>query len=60
MELAWWDESRGALVVEEATHTVQVGRSATDIRLVGALTVTSGAGGEGAGRPAAQRCGVGR
>ncbi|SBT45557.1 beta-glucosidase family protein [Micromonospora narathiwatensis] len=56
-ELAWWDESRGALVVEDATHTVQVGRSARDIRLVDALTVTGGAG---AARPAVDRCGVGR
>ncbi|MFJ8579797.1 beta-glucosidase [Micromonospora sp. NPDC093277] len=56
-ELAWWDESRGALVVEEATHTVQVGRSARDIRLLGALTVTGAAG---AALPATDRCGVGR
>ncbi|MFD2765254.1 beta-glucosidase family protein [Micromonospora eburnea] len=56
-ELAWWDESRGALVVEDATHTVQVGRSARDIRLVGALTVTGAAG---AARSAVAGCGVGR
>ncbi|MTK02166.1 glycoside hydrolase family 3 C-terminal domain-containing protein [Micromonospora sp. CP22] len=38
-ELGWWDAERGRTVVEEATHTVLVGRSATDIRLVGALAV---------------------
>ncbi|GIJ26707.1 sugar hydrolase [Micromonospora qiuiae] len=38
-ELAWWDTDRNALVVEDATHTVLVGRSATDVRQVGAVTV---------------------
>ncbi len=38
-ELAWWDADRGARVVEDATHTVLVGRSATDVRLVGAVAV---------------------
>ncbi|MFI7078520.1 glycoside hydrolase family 3 C-terminal domain-containing protein [Micromonospora sp. NPDC049903] len=38
-ELGWWDADRGALVVEDATHSVLVGRSATDVRLVGALAV---------------------
>lgn len=56
-ELAWWDDSRGAMVVEDATHTVLVGRSARDVRLVGALAV-SGSG--TAGSPAADRCGAGR
>ncbi|WP_229401715.1 glycoside hydrolase family 3 C-terminal domain-containing protein [Micromonospora okii] len=42
-DLGWWDESRGAHVVEDARHTVLVGRSATDIRLVGTLTVRSAA-----------------
>ncbi|TDC39819.1 glycoside hydrolase family 3 C-terminal domain-containing protein [Micromonospora sp. KC213] len=41
-ELRWWDESHGGFVVEDATHTVLVGRSARDIRLVGALTVRGG------------------
>ncbi|SBT41559.1 beta-glucosidase family protein [Micromonospora auratinigra] len=39
-ELSWWDETRGAMVVEDATHSLLVGRSAHDIRLVGAVTVT--------------------
>ncbi|MEU8263789.1 glycoside hydrolase family 3 C-terminal domain-containing protein [Micromonospora sp. NPDC048999] len=56
-ELAWWDESRGAMVVEDATHTVLVGRSARDVRLVGALTVTGSAP---AAVPAADRCGAAR
>ncbi|MEH1099920.1 glycoside hydrolase family 3 C-terminal domain-containing protein [Micromonospora sp. CPCC 205561] len=38
-ELRWWDETRGRHVVEDATHSVLVGRSARDIRLVGALAV---------------------
>ncbi|SCG16506.1 exo-1,4-beta-glucosidase [Micromonospora echinofusca] len=38
-ELSWWDDTRGRLVVEDATHTVLVGRSAHDVRLVGALAV---------------------
>lgn len=38
-ELAWWDAERGGPVVEDATHTVLVGRSATDIRQVGAVAV---------------------
>ncbi|MER7417042.1 glycoside hydrolase family 3 C-terminal domain-containing protein [Micromonospora peucetia] len=38
-ELGWWDETRGCRVVEDATHTVLVGRSARDVRLVGALVV---------------------
>ncbi|MEU2614034.1 glycoside hydrolase family 3 C-terminal domain-containing protein [Micromonospora sp. NPDC007271] len=57
-ELAWWDEARGAPVVEDATHTVLVGRSARDIRLAGALTVTGGAG--AAPPVVVDRCGVGR
>jgi beta-glucosidase len=48
-DLGWWDETRGAYVVEDAAHTVLVGRSATDIRLVGTLTV------RGAAEGAAQR-----
>ncbi|MEV2237517.1 glycoside hydrolase family 3 C-terminal domain-containing protein [Micromonospora sp. NPDC049891] len=38
-ELSWWDADRGTAVVEDATHTVLVGRSATDVRLVGAVAV---------------------
>ncbi|GIJ20841.1 beta-glucosidase family protein [Micromonospora lutea] len=38
-ELSWWDADRGTTVVEDATHTVLVGRSATDVRLVGAVAV---------------------
>ncbi|MEV6816943.1 fibronectin type III-like domain-contianing protein [Micromonospora sp. NPDC051296] len=38
-ELAWWDADRGARIIEDATHTVLVGRSATDVRLVGAVAV---------------------
>ncbi|GIJ37777.1 glycoside hydrolase family 3 C-terminal domain-containing protein [Micromonospora andamanensis] len=38
-ELSWWDADRGGTVVEDATHTVLVGRSATDVRLVGAVAV---------------------
>ncbi|MBQ1046913.1 glycoside hydrolase family 3 C-terminal domain-containing protein [Micromonospora sp. C51] len=38
-ELSWWDAEAGTFVVEDATHTVLVGRSATDVRLVGAVAV---------------------
>ncbi|WP_433527895.1 glycoside hydrolase family 3 C-terminal domain-containing protein [Micromonospora sp. CA-263727] len=38
-ELSWWDADRAAHVVEDAIHTVLVGRSATDVRLVGAVAV---------------------
>ncbi|MEV4711956.1 glycoside hydrolase family 3 C-terminal domain-containing protein [Micromonospora sp. NPDC049374] len=38
-ELSWWDADAGSFVVEDATHTVLVGRSATDVRLVGAVAV---------------------
>ncbi|MBQ1026404.1 glycoside hydrolase family 3 C-terminal domain-containing protein [Micromonospora sp. C95] len=38
-ELSWWDADAGTFVVEDATHTVLVGRSATDVRLVGAVAV---------------------
>ncbi|WBB90832.1 glycoside hydrolase family 3 C-terminal domain-containing protein [Verrucosispora sp. WMMC514] len=38
-ELSWWDADREGFVVEDATHTVLVGRSATDVRLVGAVAV---------------------
>ncbi|MFJ6197982.1 glycoside hydrolase family 3 C-terminal domain-containing protein [Micromonospora sp. NPDC092111] len=41
-ELSWWDEQHGGPVVEDATHTLLVGRSARDIRLVGAVTVRAG------------------
>ncbi|RKN41469.1 glycoside hydrolase family 3 C-terminal domain-containing protein [Micromonospora endolithica] len=41
-DLAWWDETRGGLVVEDATHTLMVGRSARDVRLLGALRVRGG------------------
>ncbi|WP_416904833.1 glycoside hydrolase family 3 C-terminal domain-containing protein [Micromonospora echinospora] len=44
-DLAYWDEFRGRPVVEEARHSVLVGRSARDIRLVGALAVTGGTAG---------------
>jgi beta-glucosidase len=56
-ELSWWDETAGGFVVEDATHTVMVGRSARDVRLLGALTVT---GTTPAGRSAAERATVGR
>ncbi|WP_431934410.1 glycoside hydrolase family 3 C-terminal domain-containing protein [Micromonospora sp. RP3T] len=56
-ELAWWDETRGAMVVEDATHSLLVGRSARDIRLVGALAVH---GGDGAATSAAERSGTAR
>ncbi|OWV04673.1 beta-glucosidase [Micromonospora wenchangensis] len=38
-DLTWWDEQRGGPVLEDATHTLLVGRSARDIRAVGAVTV---------------------
>ncbi|MEU7957379.1 beta-glucosidase family protein [Micromonospora humida] len=38
-DLTWWDEQRGGPVLEDATHTLLVGRSARDIRTVGAVTV---------------------
>ncbi|MER7457792.1 glycoside hydrolase family 3 C-terminal domain-containing protein [Micromonospora sp. NPDC126480] len=41
-DLAWWDETRNRPVVEDATHTLLVGRSARDIRLLGALRVQGG------------------
>ncbi|WBB50724.1 glycoside hydrolase family 3 C-terminal domain-containing protein [Verrucosispora sp. WMMA2044] len=47
-ELSWWDADREGFVVEDATHTVLVGRSATDVRLVGAVAVR----GEPKARPA--------
>ncbi|MEV0005306.1 glycoside hydrolase family 3 C-terminal domain-containing protein [Micromonospora sp. NPDC050980] len=56
-ELAWWDDTRAAMVVEDATHSVLVGRSARDVRLVGALTVS---GGGAATSPAARRSGAAR
>ncbi|WP_089154022.1 beta-glucosidase family protein [Micromonospora sp. NBS 11-29] len=56
-DLAWWDADRAAPVVEDATHSVLVGRSARDVRLVGALTVT---GGDAAPAPTAGRSGVAR
>lgn len=56
-ELGWWDETAGAMVVEDATHTLLIGRSARDVRLVGAITVTAAAP---AGVPAAGRHGAAR
>ncbi|MFI7427865.1 beta-glucosidase [Micromonospora sp. NPDC049836] len=47
-ELAWWDADRQAMVVEDATHSLLVGRSARDVRLVGAVTVHGGAAPAGA------------
>ncbi|SCL36256.1 exo-1,4-beta-glucosidase [Micromonospora nigra] len=41
-ELSWWDAERDGLVVEDATHTLMVGRSARDVRLLGALRVHGG------------------
>ncbi len=41
-DLAWWDDSRGGPVLEDATHTLMVGRSARDIRLLGSLRVRGG------------------
>ncbi|RUL90598.1 glycoside hydrolase family 3 C-terminal domain-containing protein [Verrucosispora sp. FIM060022] len=38
-ELSWWDVDQGRLVVEDATHSVLVGRSATDVRLTGTVAV---------------------
>ncbi|MGC5030867.1 beta-glucosidase [Micromonospora sp. DT229] len=38
-ELGWWDVEQGRQVVEDATHTVLVGRSATDVRLTGIVAV---------------------
>jgi beta-glucosidase len=38
-DLAFWDVTRGRMVVEAARHRVLVGRSATDIALTGTLTV---------------------
>ncbi|MEV4830935.1 glycoside hydrolase family 3 C-terminal domain-containing protein [Micromonospora sp. NPDC049257] len=38
-DLSWWDEHRDGPVVEDATHTLLVGRSSRDIRAVGAVTV---------------------
>jgi beta-glucosidase len=38
-DLAFWDVTSGAMVVEAARHRVMVGRSATDVRLAGQLTV---------------------
>jgi beta-glucosidase len=37
--LAFWDVTRGRMVVEDARHTVAVGRSSTDLRLTTTLTV---------------------
>ncbi|NES13621.1 MULTISPECIES: beta-glucosidase [Micromonospora] len=54
-ELAWWDETARAMVVEDATHTLLVGRSARDVRLVGAITVTAATP---AGVPAVGRFGA--
>ncbi|MFY1661909.1 beta-glucosidase family protein [Micromonospora sp. WMMD1274] len=56
-ELAWWDETRAAMVVEDAVHSVLVGRSARDIRLVGPLTVT---GGDATAEPAGTSFGTAR
>jgi len=38
-DLACWDVIRGRPVVESARHTISVGRSCTDIRATGTLTV---------------------
>ncbi|WP_430783086.1 glycoside hydrolase family 3 C-terminal domain-containing protein [Actinoplanes sp. G11-F43] len=38
-ELAFWDVTRSRWVIEEAVHTIAVGRSATDWRLTGTLRV---------------------
>ena len=56
-DLAWWDETRAAMVVEDAVHSVLVGRSARDIRLAGALTVT---GGDATAEPAGTSFGTAR
>ncbi|WP_428965473.1 glycoside hydrolase family 3 C-terminal domain-containing protein [Micromonospora fluostatini] len=42
-DLGYWDESRAAFVVESAPHSVLVGRSSRDIRLVGTVTVRDAA-----------------
>ncbi|PZF91946.1 beta-glucosidase family protein [Micromonospora deserti] len=55
-ELGWWDETRGRHVVEDAAHTVLVGRSARDIRLVGTLTAHGGSAAPG-GRTAVPAAG---
>ncbi|MEH1015987.1 glycoside hydrolase family 3 C-terminal domain-containing protein [Micromonospora sp. CPCC 206060] len=39
-DLGHWDTDRDRHLVETARHSIMVGRSATDIRLVGTLTVT--------------------
>ncbi|MBO0869312.1 MAG: glycoside hydrolase family 3 C-terminal domain-containing protein, partial [Micromonosporaceae bacterium] len=39
-DLAFWDVTRGRLVVEDATHAVMVGRSSVDIRCAAILAVT--------------------
>ncbi|WBB80666.1 glycoside hydrolase family 3 C-terminal domain-containing protein [Micromonospora sp. WMMD882] len=41
-DLAYWDSTHDRYVVEQARHSVLVGRSATDIRLVGLLSVADG------------------
>ncbi|MEV4482021.1 glycoside hydrolase family 3 C-terminal domain-containing protein [Micromonospora coxensis] len=51
-ELRWWDETRGGYVVEDATHTLMIGRSARDVRLLGALTVRGGEPADGRRAPA--------
>ncbi|MDI5943679.1 hypothetical protein QLR68_37250, partial [Micromonospora sp. DH15] len=56
-DLGWWDEIRGARVVEDAAHTVLVGRSATDIRLVGTLRVRAASA---ADAPSREATGAGR
>ncbi|WP_343448256.1 glycoside hydrolase family 3 C-terminal domain-containing protein [Micromonospora oryzae] len=56
-DLGWWDETRGGLVVEDAAHTVLVGRSATDIRLVGTLRVRAASA---ADAPSREATGAGR
>jgi beta-glucosidase len=38
-DLAFWDVTRGRMVVEEARHTVAVGRSCADLRLTTVLIV---------------------
>ncbi|MEU4327524.1 glycoside hydrolase family 3 C-terminal domain-containing protein [Nonomuraea dietziae] len=38
-DLAFWDVTRGRLVVEEATHLLMAGRSARDLRLCAAFDV---------------------
>lgn len=63
-ELGWWDDSLGGHVVEDAPHSVLVGRSVGDIRLVGTISVRGTAGGpvraaDGAGA-AREASGAGR